>query len=348
MDISNSIQTFQETGRILSSFPANETEPLMHLLANAAEESQRANPWFTAGNVRYALNALGDAMSVDKFTRWLTPYSEQHENRVRDKVIGVVTAGNIPLAGFHDFLCVLISGNKFCGKLSGQDNILLPAIAELVVAKNPRLKDKICFTDQPFKNVDAVIATGSGNTFRYFEHYFKKYPHIIRRNRNGVAVLDGNETEDQLFALASDVMLYFGLGCRNVSKIYLPEGYDVLQLKKYFEPWDDVIRHHKYVNNYDYRKSIFIVNRQNYLDFGNLLLTEDSMIASPVSVLHYSFYRDRDALAAELLARSNEIQCIVAAVDPGIPYVNPGCSQLPELWEYADGIDTLNFLLREI
>ncbi|MEI6889152.1 MAG: acyl-CoA reductase [Bacteroidota bacterium] len=349
MDIRTRIQTFIETGRMLSRFPLVMDNGTAHPMEEPALRAREANPWFTPENIRFALNALGESMTALSFDQWLEPYMSSLGGAGKvPKIVGVVTAGNIPLAGFHDFMSVLLCGHIFCGKLSGQDKILLPAVAAFIEAIHPGWKDRIRFTDVPFKQVDAIIATGSDNTHRYFEYYFSRYPHIIRKNRNGVAVLNGDESEDELNGLAMDVMLYFGLGCRSVSKIYIPQDYDVMRLLPYFEPWNELIRHNKYFNNYEYQKSIRIVNRKPYYDFGNLLLNEESRLVSPVSVLNFGRYNDLKTLSGELRIHSDQIQCVVSATDPGMPCILPGTAQKPELWEYADGIDTVRFLINEI
>lgn len=349
MDIRNRIQTFIEAGRILSSFPTPTEDGTPHPLAEAALRAGAANPWFTPDNICFALNALGSSMSPDKINKWLDRYGTSLENGGSNrKTVGVVTAGNIPLAGFHDFMSVLISGHNFCGKLSGQDAVLLPAIAVVIGKINPGWNERIRFTDKPFRKPDAIIATGSGNTHRYFEYYFSRFPHIIRKNRNGIAILSGNETADELKGLASDVMLYFGLGCRSVSKIYIPHGYGINDLQPFFEPWGELIRHNKYYNNYEYQKSIRIVNKQPFHDFGNLLLIEENRLASAVSVLNFEYYTDMKKLVKEIEGQVEQIQCVVSASDPGMPFILPGTAQKPELWDYADGTDTLHFLLNEI
>ncbi|TRZ69931.1 MAG: acyl-CoA reductase [Bacteroidetes bacterium] len=349
MDIRNRIQTFVEAGRILKSFPQPAQGNRPHPLLEASLKAEAMNPWFTRDYIRYALNALGESLSGGMMEQWLDPYMKSFERCTEEqKTIGVVTAGNIPLAGFHDFICVLISGHAFCGKLSRQDNCLLPAISGIMENINPAVKDFIQFTDEPFTKVDAIIATGSDNTYRYFEKYFSRFPNIIRKNRNGVAVLTGYENANELSGLASDVMLYFGMGCRSVSKIYIPADYDVTKLSAFFEPWSDLIRHNKYYNNYEYQKSIRIVNKKPYCDFGNLLLSEENSLASPVSVLNYERYADMKVLREDLAGLSEKIQCVVSASDPGVSYILPGSAQTPRLWDYADGTDTLDFLLNEI
>ncbi len=349
MDIRDRIQTFIEVGRILAGFPGTEAEGAHHPLTEPALLAEARNRWFTQSSIRYALNALGESMSAGKIERWLDPYmSFLDVKETAGKTIGVVTAGNIPLAGFHDFLTVLVSGHTFCGKLSGQDAVLIPAIAGIMENLNPEWKQRILFTDEPFRTIDAIIATGSGNTYRYFDYYFSRYPHIIRKNRNSIAVLNGHETDDENKGLVSDVMLYFGLGCRSVSKIYIPASYDILQLQPFFEPWSSVIRHNKFFNNYEYQKSILIVNRKEFHDFGNILLTGDGRLASPVSVLNFERYTEPGILSEHLLTQAEQIQCVVSVSCPGLNCLPPGAAQKPGLWDYADGIDTLRFLLEEI
>jgi hypothetical protein len=177
-----------------------------------------------------------------------------------------------------------------------------------------------------------VIATGSDNTARYFEYYFRTKPHIIRKNRSSIAVLTGNETDDQLIALGKDVFSYFGLGCRNVSKLVVPEGYDFTRPLRLWEVYHDVSNHHKYVNNYDYNKSILLINGTHHFDNGFALLTPNEALVSPISVLYY-------ATSADLA--SDKIQCIVGS---GANYIPFGTTQEPTLTDYADNVDTLKFL----
>jgi hypothetical protein len=256
-------------------------------------------------------------------------------------------AGNIPLVGFHDFLCVLVSGNIFTGKLSTQDQHLLPALAGILISEAPSFAERVMFIDR-LETMDAVIATGSGNTSRYFEYYFNKYPHIIRKNRNGTAFLSGNETEDELAALGADLFQYFGLGCRNVSKLYVPEGYDFGRFFTCIASYSGIINHHKYANNYDYRKAIMMVGRIPFLDNGFLLVKKDAALSSPVAVLHYEEYRDEGEAVQKINAEIENIQCIAASVFPGacsFPIVPFGAAQRPSLTDYADGVDTMEFLI---
>jgi hypothetical protein len=254
-------------------------------------------------------------------------------------------AGNIPMVGLHDLICVLASGNHALIRLSSSDGILIPAVLKVLCNINPEFENKFSFVEGPLKNFDAIIATGSNNSSRYFDYYFGKYPHIIRKNRNGVAVLTGHETENDFKKLADDIFMYFGMGCRNVSKLYVPEGYNTEDIFQYFNDYSFLADLHKYRNNYDYQKSILLINRVKHLDNGFLLLKEDKSIMSPISVIHTETYHSAESLNHELQSKKDQIQCTVSTsrdIDSSIP---PGRSQFPELWDYADGVDTLRFLL---
>ena len=272
-------------------------------------------------------------------------YRRALELRHNALTVAVVMAGNVPAVGFHDFLSVLFAGHRFLGKLSSEDNKLMPAIAEVLIALEPVFADAIRFTGETIKGFDAVIATGSNNSSRYFEYYFGKYPHIIRKNRNGVAVLTGRENEEKLRKLSEDIFLYFGLGCRNVAFLYVPFDYDFSLLLKVLSERKELTDNNKYFNNYEYNKAIFLVNNTAHFDTGNLILTEQSQYGSPVSVLHYAYYRDAGSLRNELMLNRDKIQCVVAdegVWDGAVPF---GKSQVPMLWEYADNTDTVEFLL---
>jgi len=308
----------------------------------ACTNAFQSNAWFTEKNIDYALVQWAKVLTEENLKKWLDQYksligSDQGSN------IGVVLAGNLPIVGFHDFLCVLSSGNNFIGKLSSSDKYLLPAIAEILVKIEPQFKNKIKFTDERLTNFDAIIATGSNNSARYFEYYFAKFPHIIRKNRNGVAVLTGEEK--RLDLLAEDILRYFGLGCRNVSKLYVPQGYKFDELLGSMEQFEWISNHHKYRNNYDYNKSILLVNRVPHFDNGFVLLREESSISSPISVVHYEYYKDVEELNDSLDSQSEFIQCIISEDRSVKKSLFPGQSQQPNLWDYADGIDTMEFLL---
>ncbi len=298
------------------------------------------NAWFTESNIRQAISAYANALDPVAIDQWLSKYTVNKEA----KVIGLILAGNIPLVGFHDVIAVLASGNYALIKLSSQDDVLVPHILNRLTEINPVFSERIRYADR-LENFDAVIATGSNNTSRYFEYYFGKYPHIIRRNRNSVAVLTGMEKPEELKALGKDIFDYFGLGCRNVSKLYIPEGYDIARFFEAVQSYEHVAQHYKYNNNYDYNKSIYLVNSQEHYDNGFLLLTRDERMASPLAVLYYEQYTDLDSLRAKLDGLESEIQCIVSPESANIHgSVRFGQTQCPGLDDYADRVDTMQFL----
>jgi hypothetical protein len=303
------------------------------------------NAWFTPENVQKAVEAIGLMLNKPDLLKWLDRYPL---NPKESKTIGLVLAGNIPLVGFHDVLCTLITGNRAQIKASAQDARLIRAVLDRLTAIEPAFKEQYTFTER-LANFDAVIATGSNNTSRYFEYYFGKVPHIIRKNRNSVAVLTGSETSEQLYKLGHDIFDYFGLGCRNVSKLFVPNDYDFEPFFKAIEPYHNIIHHHKYNNNYDYNKSIYLVNRDKHLDNGFLLLKEDKSMTSPLAVLFFEYYDNVADLDQKLKDGSANIQCIVTKTSPSgswgaaVPF---GQSQRPALWDYADGVDTMDFLTK--
>ena len=252
---------------------------------------------------------------------------------------------NISAVGFHDFLCVLIAGHKLIGRLSSADLRLIPAMAAVLIDFLPEWQNYISFTSGRLSEFDAIIATGNDNTSRYFNFYFGKYPNIIRKNRNSIAILDGKENDETLQKLANDIMLFYGMGCRSISKIFLPEGYNFSMLTKALGEYHNFINHNKYCNNYDYSKSIFLVNQIPYIDAGCLLLKEDRALASRIAVLHYEFYVSLDDVIDAVKANRELIQCVVSNLTLSIRTVQAGESQNPALWDYADEVDTLDFLV---
>ncbi len=302
------------------------------------------NPWFTDSNIEFAIHETCRQLRYDSLKQWINRYPELPENNL-PKRIGVITAGNIPLVGFHDFLSVLISGNVFVGKLSSKDDSLLPKIIETLADIEPDFKKYIQLANQLPNTIDAVIATGSNNAGRYFDYYFGKYPHIFRKNRNSAAVLTGNEDEKQLSGLADDMLLYFGLGCRSVSKLFLPAGYDLNLIFNASLKYHDLIMHHKYANNYDYNRVIYMMNKINFKENGFLILKEDISLASPVSVVYYEFYDELSVISKRAEHEKDFLQCIVSEAEVFKKSVPFGASQKPELYEYADDIDTIRFLL---
>jgi hypothetical protein len=312
-------------------------------LQQAIAQSEIYNPWFTKENIDFALDAWVDLLTEKKLQKWLSDYD--FTKVFPPKTIGIVTAGNIPLVGMHDFVSVLISGHKILVKQSSNDKFLLPVLADFLIKNNQEFKDKITFTEDKLQNFNAVIATGSNNTARYFESYFEKYPHIIRKNRNAVAVLTGVESEVELEALGEDVFRYFGLGCRSVSKVFLPKGYDLNKIFASLFKHKDIVQHNKYKNNYDYNRAIYVMGGVPVLENGFALMKEDSGYASPIAVLYYEFYENLSLLKTRLQSDAEEIQCAVSqesSIENAVPF---GKSQQPELWDYADGVDTMKFLL---
>ena len=302
-------------------------------------QAAKNNHWFNASNVEQAILGLVHLTEPIKMTSWLTGYETKF---VKQKIIGLIMAGNIPLVGFHDLMCILLSGHKAVIKLSSQDRFLMQWIIQKICKIEPKFINQINICDQ-LKNMDAVIATGSNNTARYFDYYFGKYPKIIRKNRTSVAVLSGNETSTELKKLGKDVFTYFGLGCRNVSKILVPKKYDFSPLLDVWTTFKENTNNFKYQNNYDYNKSIYLVNGTTHLDTGFLLLTESEALTSPISVLYYQHYQSSHDLDQYLLEHQEKIQCVVSglASKKFIPF---GQTQTPEISDYADGIDVMQFL----
>ncbi|HPE82973.1 MAG TPA: acyl-CoA reductase [Aequorivita sp.] len=351
MQLKQRINAFAHLGEFLrkidtsSSFSRQEEINIENVFRKAEAE----NGWFTLDNIKFSLKTWADALSEENLHQWVSNY--KLENTTADalvnerKTIAVIMAGNIPLVGFHDFISVLITGNKILAKLSSNDKTLLPFLANHLIAIEPDFENYIAFTEGKLKDFDAVIATGSNNTARYFDYYFGKYPNIIRKNRNSVAVLGGKETETDLKLLADDIFTYFGLGCRNVSKIYVPENYNFEKFFNAMFSWKEIIHNHKYINNYDYNKAVYLMDGFPLLDNEFMLLKEDAGFSSPISVVFYEKYSSLETLKKELNSQSENIQCVVSTT--GIPNeFSFGKAQNPKLWDYADGMDTVDFLLK--
>ncbi len=305
------------------------------------ETAHHHNAWFTPEETRKSLTSLGRMLNKEALSSWFSDIKMTQQ----PKTVGLILAGNIPMVGFHDVLCVLASGHKAVIKLSSSDKILLPYSLERLCFFLPELEGRFVFSEQ-LKDFDAVIATGNNNSSRYFEYYFGKVPHIIRKNRNSVAILDGTETPDDIAALGRDIFDYFGMGCRSVSKLYLPREYALPELLPHLETFHPLIHHFKYRNNYDYNKSIYLVNKISHFDNGFLLLKEDPQLASPLGVLHYEFYDSIDSLEQHLLSLEEQIQCVITKQAFTLPLcpLSFGESQYPQLWDYADKVNTIRFL----
>ncbi len=354
MQLEKRIQAFITLGKFISQFTSKEYKSKDSIPFNDSffEEMKEQivlakihNGWFTEENIQFAFKSWSDALSEENIKQWLSKY--QFHNKTL-KTIALIMAGNIPLVGFHDFLSVLISGNKVLVKLSSNDKQLLPFLSKYLIAIEPEFKDFISFTEEKLTDFNAVIATGSNNSARYFDYYFGKYPNIIRKNRNSVAVLTGDETPEQLESLANDIFRYFGMGCRNVSKLFVPLDYDFDSFFKAMYSWKQVVYDNKYMNNYDYNKAVYLMStessRGKLLDNEFLLLKEDKGMSSPIAVMFNETYSNLEALKETLKVEEENIQCIVS--ESGIDKeINFGETQNPQLWDYADDVDTMEFLL---
>ena len=334
--IKNKIDKLSKLSKALSDDPA---------LESVIHKAYQFNPWFTPEFSRKAINAIiAYMLDSDKLSQWLSKY-ETGSDQGPNKTIGLIMAGNLPLVGFHDFLCAYVTGFDIKIKLSSKDDVLLPHIIRLLAEIDDQASNKIQIVER-LEQYDAVIATGSNNSNRYFEYYFRSYPKILRRNRSSIAILSGTETTEQLYGLTDDICMYFGFGCRNVSKLYVPEGYDVRQLFPYLEKYKWMHDHTKYMNNYDYNRTLLLMNSTPHLSDDIIMLQESESISSPVAVVYYEYYATLDALTGKISAQRDSIQCIVADRSMGInDSVDFGQTQRPELWDYADGVDTISFLL---
>ena len=342
MNLEERIKSFAVLGEIMRNALNGRSESYGEQFNALINNQYKRNPWFTPENVRTAVNAIADELTEENLNKWTKAYPELKEERNTLKA-GAIMAGNIPLVGFHDFLSVLISGNNLIAKTSSKDSELIVYISEILCLINPGFRDKIEFTEGILANFNVVIASGSNNSSRYFEYYFGKYPNIIRKNRNSIAIIDGNETDTELEGLGKDIFSYFGLGCRNVSKIYIPKEYDLSAMISKWDAFAGITYHVKYANNYDFNKAVYLVNKEKFYDTGYLLLKEDKGLSSPVSVLHYEFYDSQTAVKQQTELQNEKIQCVVGRHN--VPF---GKAQSPHLWDYADRIDTIEFLLKKI
>lgn len=349
MQLQERINAFVKLGDFLRQFSSEVTqksdnvehndfffEGFKHQLKLAKEH----NGWFTEENIKFALKSWSDALNFSNLNTWLEPYAI---NNISPKEVAIIMAGNIPLVGFHDFLSVLISGHSVLVKQSSNDKHLLPYLTKYLEHVEPQFKGVIKFTEEKLKNFDAVIATGSNNTARYFEYYFKNKPSIIRNNRNSVAVLTGKETSAELKNLSEDVFRYYGLGCRNVSKLFVPKGYKFDAFFEAIYHWHPIVEKAKYANNYDYNKAVYLMSEFDMLENGFFMIKEDESYASPIATLFFEYYNDLSELKETLEAKKEQIQCIVSSgfIKNEIAF---GATQKPQLWDYADDVDSIKFL----
>lgn len=312
-----------------------------------AELAERMNGWFTQAFIDLAIEQIANAfLNEEKLEQWLLPYHKNTTDATAKRKVGLVMAGNIPLVGFHDFLCVYLSGHNLVVKLSSKDTVLWEYIFSLLSSWDSNFGAQVQKSEM-LKGCDAYIATGSNNSARYFEQYFQKYPHIIRRNRTSVAILDGTETVVELEKLAADVCTYYGLGCRNVTKIFVPEGYDFQNLLNAFNAYEHYLDHNKYKNNYDYQLALALLNKMPYMTNGTLLLLPSEHLFAAISTLNYSTYTNKENLLQQLIG-SDEVQCItLKSKDNEMTQKVQllGENQQPKLDDYADGVDTMAFLM---
>jgi hypothetical protein len=338
------IKGFDQLGKLMCALGENQewkdfsigvTQEEYSDLQTLILRQKQLNGWFTAENVRLALSALGAQLNQSTLDAWSSNYAFSQQA----KRVGLIMAGNLPLVGFHDLLCVLLSGHKAVCKLSSDDRTLLPALIKQMENWMPEVADLVSFSSGPIGAIDAVIATGSDNSTRYFEQYFGMYPHIFRSSRTSVAVLRGDESKEELQELGRDVFQYFGLGCRNVSHLLIHRDFD---LNRFFEAivgYGDLINHHKYANNYDYNRTIFLLNKVPMLDNNFVLLREEEALFSPLAVVHYQYFSAESEVQLFLDKHKEQIQAVV-----GRGFIPFGQAQCPMLNDYADGIDTMAFL----
>ncbi|MCB0447582.1 MAG: acyl-CoA reductase [Gelidibacter sp.] len=351
MNLQQRINAFVKLGDFLSQFSSKNIQKNDNILYNdlffdgfrhQIQLAYEHNAWFTKENVLFALEGWSKLLTYRTINQWLDKYSF---NTVDSKKVAIIMAGNIPLVGFHDFLSVLISGHSVIVKQSSNDKHLLPFLAKYIEHVEPQFKGKIEFIEEKLSNFDAVIATGSDNTARYFEFYFKNKPSIIRKNRNSVAILTGHESESQLLNLSEDIFRYYGLGCRNVSKLFVPKDYNFEAFFKAMYHWHPIINQNKYANNYDYNKAVYLMSEFAMLENGFLMIKEDESYSSPIATLFYEYYESIDRLKVKLKTDKDYIQCIVSEGFTN-DEVSFGNTQRPQLWDYADNEDTIAFLLK--
>lgn len=337
MNYSQRVEVLTYLGDIFKEI--DETHPILY-------KAQVQNAWFTIPNQVQALHHWGSLLEKKHLNNWLQKYPISTKSI--EKTVAIIMAGNIPLVGLHDLICAFACGYKLIVKPSSDDTVLIEWVIELMIQKEPTIANQISIVkDKKLTGFDSVIATGSNNSFRYFEYYFKDKPCLLRKNRNSIAILSGNESEQDLDLLSDDILSYFGLGCRNVSKVLIPEGFDIKLLIQKLEKYNAFIHHHKFANNYTYHKAIFLLNLNEHLDAGFLIIKQDEKNAAPIGVLFYDFYKDLETVETYLTAHKDDLQCIVShlPIAGAIPF---GSTQKPGLEIYADGIDTIDFLCKQV
>jgi len=336
LDLHERINAFAALGDYIDQMPLEEFQTI-------SDKAIFYNPWFIPENLTLAIKGILKYLDKNNLQQWVGNYSIPE---TPGKNIGIIMAGNIPMVGFHDLLSVLTSGNSIQAKLSAKDPTLVPYLTGLLCEIEPRFEPQISYID-PLEAVklDAVIATGSDNSARYFHYNFYAKPHVIRQNRTSIGIINGTETEKEIKQLGNDIFHYFGLGCRNISKIYIPNGYDITSLSMGLKDFQDVINHSSYHHNYLHARSIYRINRQKYIDSGYLILKEDPQLVSPIGVLYYETYDSINDLQLKLESFRDKIQCVVSQKGWFNQSIYFGKTQVPELWDYADHVDTMKFLI---
>ena len=339
----NTINAFIALGQLFRDYSnhTNESNIYIEKLDNAIVNASSRNKWFIKENLDFCIHTWGNTLTESNVSAWLNAYPAQHTTQR----LGLVLAGNIPLVGLHDVLSGLASGYSIEIKSSSNDNILLPFVIGFLIDTKPEWRNKIHFTDGKLGKFDRVIATGSTNTARYFKYYFKDVPHIVRKTRNGVAVLDGTETPEELIALCVDIMQYFGLGCRSVSHLMVPEGYDFNELFLALYDYRELIYHNAYANNYDYNKAVYLMQEEELLDNGFIMLKKDMALNSPIACVHYSTYANLKEAENSIRIQQENVQCVVSKCLKNV--LDFGQTQHPKLSDYADHVDTMAFLLKK-
>lgn len=332
------VSGFDGLGKHLKRFTKSPHEDEFNSLNEAIDNAFHKNGWFTRSEVEFALSYWAEALNESTLNEWLGHYTFITE---KPKTVGLILAGNIPLVGFHDVLSTILSGHKAAIKCSSSDEVLIPYFLQWISETTEGFNQHYSIERGLMKNYDAVIATGSNNSARHFEHYFKDVPSIIRRNRTSVAVLTGHERDDELEGLMKDAFQYYGLGCRNVTKIYIPKSFDLNRIFKASMPFAYLSSNKKYFNNVTYHKTLMMMQQRAVLENDLILLVEDTSLFSPVGVLNYEYYDDTNELNSRMEMQLDDIQCVVG--HKNIPF---GEAQNPSLKEYADGVDTMKFLVK--
>ncbi|MDC1371152.1 acyl-CoA reductase [Flavobacteriaceae bacterium] len=341
MNINRRIQLISDIGEFLKNYLDenydNNNDDKLVEFKDVITKAQSKNPWFTDVNIKVNLTYWSKKLTLHNLNKWLSKYNLNNTSR---KNIAIIMAGNIPLVGFHDFICVFLSGHNSIIKLSNSDSCIIPFLTDLM--KLP--SERIVYSDSFLKDYDGVIATGSDNTSRYFDYYFKNKRSIIRKNRNSIAILNGEESDDDLKSLSQDIFTYFGLGCRNVSKLYVPKNYNFDLFFNSIFCYKELINNHKYANNYDYNKAIYLMSEYKFLDNGFFIVKEGNEMHSPISTINFEYYDNVCILKEKINLEDDNIQCIVSNIEfKG--KVNFGETQNPSLNQYADNIDVMRFLL---